>query len=104
MSHKLYVGNLSNSTGEDALWKLFSQAGTVVSVDLIRDRLTKRSKGYAFITMDNLIEAEKAIETFDGYRLDSNEIRVSSTGRREPESRLSDHAVALSKRSRNKKG
>jgi cold-inducible RNA-binding protein len=83
MSYKLYVGNLSYLTGEDALWQLFSRSGTVVSVDLIKDRLTKRSKGYAFIVMSSLLEAEKAIEMFNDSRLDNNEIRVSLARRRE---------------------
>lgn len=83
MSYKLYVGNLPYATSEDALGKLFSQAGTVVSVDLIKDRITQRSKGYAFIVMSNLIEAEKAVEIFNGHRLDDNEIRVSFARRAE---------------------
>jgi len=83
MSYKLYAGNLPYSIGDDALWKLFSQSGTVVSVELIKDRLTKRSKGYAFIVMSNLLEAEKAVEMFNGLRLDTNEIRVSFARRPE---------------------
>ena len=83
MDYKLYVGNLPYSTTEDELGQLFSQSGTVVSVDLIKDRLTKRSKGYAFIEMSSLLEAEKAIELFNGRSLDDNEIRVSFARRSE---------------------
>ena len=83
MNYKLYVGNLPYSTREDALWKLFSQSGTVVSIDLIKDRLSGQSKGYAFIIMSSLLEAEKAIEMLNGLRLDDNEIRVSYARRRE---------------------
>jgi RNA recognition motif-containing protein len=83
MNHKLYVRNLPYSAREDALWKLFSQSGTVVSVDLIKDRLSRQSKGYAFIVMSNVLDAEKAIEMFNGRRLDGNEIRVSFARRRE---------------------
>ena len=77
MGSKLYVGNLSDTTSEEALSKLFSQSGTVVSVDLIRDRLDNRSKGFAFVVMSNKAEAYKAIEMLDGNNLDNAQIRVS---------------------------
>ena len=83
MNYKLYVGNLPYTTREDALWKLFSQSGTVVSVDLIKDRLSGQSKGYAFIVMSSLLDAAKAIEMFNGHRLDDNELRVSFAQRRQ---------------------
>ena len=82
MNSKLYVGNLSYSTTEDALWKLFSQSGTVVSVDLIKDRLSGQSKGYAFVVMSNPAEAEKAVEIFNGLNMDGSEIRVVSFAQR----------------------
>jgi len=77
MNSKLYVGNLSKTTTEDTLLNLFSQSGTVVSVDLIRDRIDRRSKGFAFIVMSDQAEAEKAIEMLDGNNLDNTQIRVS---------------------------
>ena len=83
MNSKLYVGNLSNTTTEDALLNLFSQSGTVVSVDLIRDPLDKRSKGFAFIVMSNQAEAYKAIEMLDGNNLDNTLIHVSFAKRSE---------------------
>jgi RNA recognition motif-containing protein len=83
MNYKLYIGNLPSSTREDALRQLFSQAGTVISVDLIVDRITGQSKGYAFIMMSGLIEAEKAVEMFNGHRLDDGAIRVSFARRRD---------------------
>jgi RNA recognition motif-containing protein len=83
MNSKLYIGNLSYSTTEEALWNLFSQAGTVVSVDLITDRLSTRSKGYAFIVMSNAAEAERSIDMFNGMSLDDREISVSLAHRRE---------------------
>ena len=83
MNYKLYVGNLPYSTREDELWKLFSQSGTVVSVDLIKDRLSGQSKGYAFVVMSSLLEAENVIEMFNGCRLDDNELRVSFARRRD---------------------
>ena len=90
MNPKLYVGNLSSSTTEDMLSNLFAQSGTVVSVDLIKDRLTHQSKGYAFIIMSTAFQAEKAIEMFNGLNVDGSEIRVSFARRRETHGGFSD--------------
>jgi RNA recognition motif-containing protein len=77
MEIKLYVGNLSFSSTEDELRTLFAQAGTVASVDLIKDRATGDSKGFAFIQMSSQAEAEKAIKMFNGYTLGNRELRVN---------------------------
>ncbi len=77
MEVKLYVGNLSYSTTEDELRTLFAQAGTVVSADIIKDRMTGTSKGFAFITMSSQAEAQKAISMFNGYSLGNRELRVN---------------------------
>src|SRR5512135_225662 len=77
MESKLYVGNLPYSTTEDELRNLFSQAGTVASVALIKDRDTGQSKGFAFVEMSNQVEAEKAISMFNGKSVGSRELRVS---------------------------
>ena len=77
MEKKLYVGNLSYDTTDDDLRTLFAQAGTVVSVDLIKDRDTGRSKGFAFIEMGTQSEAEQAIRMFHGYSLDHRELKVN---------------------------
>lgn len=83
MEKKLYVGNLSYNTTEVELKELFSQAGTVTSVELIKDRDTGRSKGFAFIEMGNQSEAEKAISTFNDYNLDNRAIKVNIARPRE---------------------
>jgi RNA recognition motif-containing protein len=83
METKLYIGNLSYSTTEEDLQNLFSQAGTIVSVTLIKDRDTGRSKGFAFMEMDSQSNVEKAIQMFDGYSMDDREIRVSIARPRE---------------------
>ena len=57
MESKLYVGNLSYSTTEDDLRTLFTQAGTVTSVALIKDRDSGQSKGFAFVEMSTQVEA-----------------------------------------------
>ena len=61
MDVKLYVGNLPYTTSEDDLRALFSQAGTVASVALIKDRDTGNSKGFGFVEMANDNEATAAI-------------------------------------------
>jgi RNA recognition motif-containing protein len=77
METKLYVGNLSFSTSEDELRTLFAQAGTVSAVDVIMDRETGKSKGFAFVQMSNQQEAEKAISMFNGYSMSNRELRVN---------------------------
>ncbi len=77
MESKLYVGNLPYSTTEDELRNMFSEAGTVASVALIKDRDTGQSKGFAFVEMSNQVEAEKAISMFNGRSMGQREMKVS---------------------------
>ena len=65
MDIKLYVGNMAYNTTEDDLRGLFSQAGIVTSVALIKDRTTGMSKGFAFVEMDSRDNAQKAITMFN---------------------------------------
>jgi len=83
MDAKLYVGNLSYDTTEDGLRTKFAEAGTVISVEVIKDRDTGRTKGFAFITMNNQTEAENAIKMFNGKMLDNREIKVNIARPRE---------------------
>jgi len=83
---KLYVGNLSYNTSEEDIRTLFAQAGTVVSVDLIKDRFTGSSKGFAFVEMSSQSEGENAIRMFDGHSLDNREIKVNVARPREERS------------------
>jgi cold-inducible RNA-binding protein len=77
MQTKIYVGNLSYNTSEDDLRTLFTQAGTVTSVALIKDRDTGQSKGFAFIEMSSQAEAEKAIQTFNDYSFADRPLKVN---------------------------
>jgi RNA recognition motif-containing protein len=77
METKLYVGNLSYNTTDNDLRTLFAQAGTVSTVDLIKDRDTGMSKGFAFVQMGSQQEAEQAIKLFNGYELDNRQIKVN---------------------------
>jgi RNA recognition motif-containing protein len=83
METKIYVGNLSYDTTEDKLKEMFSQAGTVASVALIKDRDTGQSKGFAFVEMSNQAEAEKAIQMYNGKTLGSRELKVNLARPRE---------------------
>jgi RNA recognition motif-containing protein len=69
MDNKLYVGNLPFSTSEEDLRGMFAQAGTVVSVSLINDRDTGRSRGFAFVELSTQAEAEKAVSLFNNTPL-----------------------------------
>ena len=77
MDTRIYVGNLNKSTTQDEINTLFAQAGTVTSVDLIKDKGTGKSKGFAFVTMPEQAEAEKAISMFNAYSLDESELKVN---------------------------
>ena len=83
METKLYIGNLAFSTTEDELKGLFAEAGTITSCEVIKDRFTGSSKGFAFIEMSNQAEAEKAINLFNGYSLGERAIKVSPAKPRE---------------------
>ncbi len=74
---KLFVGSLPWRTTEEALQEHFSQAGTVVSVAIISDRATGRSKGFGFVEMSSPAEAQKAVEMFDGQEYEGREIAVN---------------------------
>ncbi len=75
--NKLYVGNLSWNTTENALQDAFAECGEVVSAKIITDRNTNRSKGFGFVEMASDEAAEKAIEQFNGKELDGRQIRVN---------------------------
>ena len=77
MEIRTYVGNLAKSTTEEEIKTLFAQAGEVTSVDLVKDRETGMSRGFAFVTMPTQAEADKAISMFNAYSLAGNELKVN---------------------------
>jgi RNA recognition motif-containing protein len=83
MEAKLYVGNLTYDTTEDGIRELFMQAGGVVSVALIKEPGTNRSKGFAFVEMNSQAEAQKAISMFNGYSLNDRQLNVNIARPRE---------------------
>ena len=99
MNSKLFIRNLAYSITEDDLLTLFTMSGTVISVDIIKDRVSGHSKGYGFIQMSNLAEAERVVEMFNGWILDTHELRVGLTQHRERRDNLLDYAAKNSSRS-----
>jgi len=77
MEIEIYVGNLSKSTTREDLSVLFSQAGDVTSVEVIKDRKSGESNGFAFVTMSAQSEADKAVSMFHAYSLDDHRLRVA---------------------------
>src|SRR5215471_15660970 len=80
MGRKLYVGNLPYDVGEADLQALFAQAGSVESVTVMRDQMTGRARGFAFVEMSTDEDAQKAIndlnaKPFGGRNLTVNEAR-----------------------------
>ncbi len=77
MAKKLYVGNLSYSTSEDELREAFGKIGEVLSVKIITDAATGRSKGFGFVEMASDEDGEKAISTLNGTTLKDRAMNVS---------------------------
>ena len=82
----IYVGNLSYNTTEDDLRTKFSAFGTVDSVNVIADRETGRSKGFAFIEMSDQSSGNAAIEGLNGQDLDDRALKVNEARPREDRS------------------
>jgi len=80
---KLYVGNMSYDTTEDQLRTLFAEAGEVLTVDVIKDRYSGSPKGFAFITMGNQADANKAITMFNGKEVGGRPLTVNTAKPRE---------------------
>jgi RNA recognition motif-containing protein len=83
MEAKLYVGNLPYSTVDADLQTLFSQAGTVKSAQVIRDRASGRSKGFGFVEMSSAEEAQSAITMFHGKDFSGRPLTVNLARPRE---------------------
>ena len=77
MAKNLYVGNLSYSTTSPDLSELFGAIGEVVSVNLITDRMSGRSKGFAFVEMAQNDAAQEAINQLNGKEIDGRPLKVA---------------------------
>ena len=83
MSTKLYVGNLSFDTTTQDLETLFGESGTVTSTNVIEDRDTGRSRGFAFVEMSTAEEAKAAITALDGKDVGGRNLKVNEAKPRE---------------------
>jgi RNA recognition motif-containing protein len=83
MGTKLFVGNLSFNTTEGEVLDLFKQAGNVTSCELIVDKFTNKSRGFAFVQMGTQEEANKAIAEFNGKELNGRALTVNEARPRE---------------------
>ena len=83
MSMKLYVGNLSFNTSTQDLETMFGEIGTVESTNIIEDRETGRSRGFAFVEMSSKEEGQNAISQLDGKEVDGRELKVNEAKPRE---------------------
>jgi len=77
MGRKLYVGNLPFETGETELQELFTRAGTVETVKVMRDMATGRARGFAFVEMSTDDEARKAITELNEFQLGGRGLTVN---------------------------
>jgi cold-inducible RNA-binding protein len=83
MATKLFVGNLSFNTTEGDILDLFKQAGNVSSCELIMDKFTGKSRGFAFVQMGTQEEATKAIADLNGKEMDGRALTVNEAKPRE---------------------
>lgn len=77
MSNKLYIGNLAFQTTDTALRDLFSQHGAVKEVAIIADKMTGRSRGFGFVTMETSEAAQAAISALNDHNLDGRNLTVN---------------------------
>ena len=83
MENKLFVGGLSFNTTENDLQDAFAAHGAVSQVNLVTDRMTGKSKGFAFVTMGSAQEAQAAITGLNGKVLDGRSLTVNIARPRE---------------------
>ena len=80
---KLYVGNLAFSTTEADVRTMFEQAGAVGSCELVSDKFTGQSRGFAFVEMESSAEGSQAIQRFNDFELDGRKMVVNEARPRE---------------------
>jgi RNA recognition motif-containing protein len=74
---KIFVGNLDFGATESGIRSLFEPYGSVDEVSLVTDRETGRSRGFAFVTMNDSAEAERAISALNGAQLDGRSLNIN---------------------------
>ncbi|KAK2968941.1 hypothetical protein RJ640_003628 [Escallonia rubra] len=74
---RLYVGNLPYAMTSSQLSEIFQEAGRIISVEIVYDRVTDRSRGFAFVTMGSVQEAKEAIRMFEGSQVGGRTVKVN---------------------------
>jgi RNA recognition motif-containing protein len=82
----IYVGNMNFNMGNDDLFNLFSQYGTVTTAKIINDKVTGRSKGFGFVEMENDDEARQAISSLNENEIQGRKLIVNEARPQEPRS------------------
>jgi RNA recognition motif-containing protein len=77
MDIRVYVGNLAKTTTQAEVNALFATAGTVSSTELVMDKASGLSKGFAFVAMASQADADKAISMFNAYSFADNTLKVN---------------------------
>jgi RNA recognition motif-containing protein len=88
MNNKLYVGNLSYTTGDEELRKAFSPFGSLVSVAVVVDRMTGQPRGFGFVEYEKPDDAQKAIDSLNGQEVGGRTLNVNLAREREPKPRF----------------
>ena len=83
MSIKLFVGNLSFNATQEQLQDLFAAHGTVVEIDVIKDKLSGRPRGFAFVSMETKEAADAAVQALNGKEIDGRALTVNEAHPRE---------------------
>lgn len=86
MNRKLYVGNIPFETGEADLQALFEQAGPVESISVVRDQMTGRPRGFAFVEMGTDEGAQAAIRDLDAKEVGGRKLTVNEARPKAPRS------------------
>jgi cold-inducible RNA-binding protein len=83
MSTKLFVGNLSFNATQNQIQDLFAAHGTVLEVDVIKDKFSGRPRGFGFVTMETKEGADAAIKAINGKEIDGRALTVNEARPRE---------------------
>ncbi len=83
MSTKLFVGNLSFNATQEQLQDLFGAHGTVVEIDVIKDKFSGRPRGFGFVTMETKEAADAAVQAINGKEIDGRALTVNEARPRE---------------------
>ena len=91
-NNRLFIAGLSETTTTETFREVFSEFGPIVEAQIITDRETGMSKGFGFLTFENVEDAQRAIQQMNGSPLDGKNIHVAESKKRADKHRLSDRS------------